>query len=889
MAKVSQTELFSLAISGGITATGYADVLLNRALRKHGPDKPVAFPDTGYELPSFYGWTTTPVKKLGDLPALLGSVRAKIAHEPTYENALKAGEATMWSAEIVEALRYIDKDNPYEGAPHLFAKTQYCGFVNDRVLRKLGIAFVDDTIPGTLVFVGKAKDPKALVKIVREAQNKGMLLMATYDILKQLDDEGIHMGLDIMFYPLGEFTQVIHGLNFAIRAALTFGGIKRGDRKGIYEYLSKRPKVVVIQLGPLDHIKVAAEFAVLFNGSPTITDQDVETIPGKYVSQPDYNQIIQTAIEIRDMKPKLAPVDIPVAYGPAFEGETIRKEQMYVEAGGMRTTAFEYLRMREKAEDVEDGKITFIGKDVDSLTEMSRIPLAILVDVYGKKMQKDFESVLERRIHQYVNFAEGGWHTGQRNLIWVRLSKESVKRGLKLKHIGNILHTKLHADFGGVVSRVQVTLITDADEVKKRLPEALEAYKERDKRLMGLTDESVETFYTCTLCQSFAPSHVCIVSPERLGLCGAINWLDAKASYEMTPTGPNQPVNKGDTLDEEKGQWSGVNKAVYEFSHGKLEKFNQYSLMEKPMTSCLTGDTEVIIDGKVVGLGEFINKHRSGEEYAKACALTLNKGKTVQERLVAMQKFPAPDKLIKIETKSGTELILTPEHEIAVDRAKGLSWRRADEIKPGDRVIALKKSDTNSKTEHTTNGGGLNTLPDPDYLLEVVTKAEDFQNQGGYDYVYNLTLRDTHCYFANGLLVKNCGCFECIVAITADMQGVIVVNREYPGMTPIGMKFSTLAGSVGGGQQTPGFLGVGRKFLVSKKFIRADGGFQRIVWMPKMLKDDMREDLENRAKELGMPDFVDKIADETITTDPAELAEYLVKVDHPAMKLKPLA
>jgi len=630
---------------------------------------------------------------------------------------LKAGEATMWAAEIVEALRYLDTENPYEDeAPP--GTQPYCGFVGDPVLRNLGIAFVDDTIPGALVFVGKAKDPKALAKMIRDCQGKGMLLMATYDIIRQLEDEGISMGTDIMLYPLGQFTQVIHGLNFAIRAALTFGGVKRGDREGLYNYLCRRPKVVVVHLGPLDHVKVAAEFAVMFNGSPTITDQDVEEIPGKYVVQKDYDQIVSTAIEIRDMQIKLGAVDIPVAYGPAFEGETVRRPDTYVEAGGpSKTTVFELVKMRE-AHEVEDGKITFIGKDVDEMEEGSSTHLGIMVEVYGKKMQKDFESVLERRIHQFINFAEGAWHTGQRNLVWIRLSKKGVEQGLKFKHFGDILYTKFHDEFGGLLNRVQVTIMTDEDAIKSHLDEAMEAYESRDARIRGMTDESVDTFYTCTLCQSFAPDHVCVVTPERLGLCGAINWLDAKASHEITPTGPNQPIEKKECIDPVKGQWKGVNEAVYEASHGKLAKFNIYTMMEDPMTSC--------------------------------------------------------------------------------------------------------------------------------------------------------------------------GCFECIVGIMPEANGVIVVNREHGGMTPIGMKFSTLAGSVGGGTQTPGFIGVGRYYLLSKKFIAADGGFHRIVWMPKELKEAMRDRLEERAKELGTPDFVDKIADETITTDPAELVEWLNKVGHPALKMGPM-
>jgi acetyl-CoA synthase len=340
------------------------------------------------------------------------------------------------------------------------------------------------------------------------------------------------------------------------------------------------------------------------------------------------------------------------------------------------------------------------------------------VDVYGKKMEEDFESVLERRIHQFINYAEGAWHTGQRNLNWIRLSRSSVEAGLTFKHFGNILITKFKEEFGGLVSRIQVTIVTDEDEVRRRSSEAMEIYGRRDARLAGLTDENVDEFYTCSLCASFAPDHICVITPERLGLCGAINWLDARASKEIAPAGPNQPIVKGECIDAEKGQFAGVNEAVYEASHHKIERFNIYSLMEDPMTSC--------------------------------------------------------------------------------------------------------------------------------------------------------------------------GCFEVIVAMSPDMQSVVVVNREYPGMIPLGMKFSSLAGSVGGGKQTPGFIGAGRKYLTSRKFISADGGFLRISWMPKELKESMREALEARARELGEPDFVDKIADETVTTDAEGLMEWMAKVDHPALRMPPL-
>ena len=708
---VPKEKLFKMAIEGSIIATGYADVLLNRALQKYGPDQKIEFPETGYQLPSLFAWLGKDCSRLGDLPKLLGEARGKIVEQLTLEAAIASGEATMIAAEIVEALKYIETPTPYQGS-------LYCGFVPDRILRQLGIAFVDDTIPGAAVFVGRASDPRKLGAMIRDCQNKGMLIVATYDIIKQLKDEKIGMGLDRMLYPVGEFTQIIHGLNFAIRAALSFGGIQKGDREGLHKYLSKRPKVFVLQLGKLDHIKVAAEFAVMFNGSPTITDQDVEPIPDKYVVQKNLDEMISTAIEVRGCRIKLGAIALPVPYGPAFEGESIRRPDMYIEAGGpSKTLAYELLKMRGP-EEVTDGKITVIGKDVDEMPEGGSTHLGIFVNVYGKNMQKDFESVLERRIHQFINFAEGGWHTGQRNLLWIRLSKTSVKAGLRFKHFGEILVTKIKQEFGAIVSKIEVTIVTDEAELRKHLDEAKEAYAERDARIADLTDEKVETFYTCTLCQSFAPGHVCIVTPERLGLCGAINWLDAKASYQISATGPNSPVPKKEVVDAVKGKWVGVNEAVAEKTHGKLLSFSAYTMMDDPMTSC--------------------------------------------------------------------------------------------------------------------------------------------------------------------------GCFECIVGVSPDLQGVVIVNREFPGMTPLGMTFSTLAGSVGGGIQTPGFIGVGRKYLTSKKFISADGGFLRIVWMPKDLKAAMRDDLTKRAQEAGVPDFVDKIADETVARTPEELAEWMVKIDHPAAKMPPM-
>ena len=136
--------------------------------------------------------------------------------------------------------------------------------------------------------------------------------------------------------------------------------------------------------------------------------------------------------------------------------------------------------------------------------------------------------------------------------------------------------------------------------------------------------------------------------------------------------------------------------------------------------------------------------------------------------------------------------------------------------------------------------------------------------------------------------MTSCGCFECILAMLPEANGFMIVNREYTGMTPLGMEFSTLAGTVGGGHQTPGFLGVGRRYVISRKFITADGGLPRLVWMPKELKEDLAEGLQERAKELDMPDLPDQIATEEDAEAINDLVEHLQKIGHPALEMEAL-
>lgn len=707
------TKLLRRAYDGTLIAMTYAEILLNRAIKEYGPQHEIGYPDTAYHLPVITALSGEKVTTLGELVPILNRMRNQIRSERTFENARLWGESVLYAAEIIEAIHYLEGDEP--------KVEPWTGFLGDPVVRKYGIKMVDWTIPGEAVIIGRAKDSKAAKKLVDNLMSKGFMLFLCDEIIEQLLEENAKLGIDYTAFPLGNFTQVIHAVNYAFRAGLAFGGIPAGKREEHRDYQRRRVRAFVLSLGELDDVKIAASMGAIFMGFPVLTDQvlgeDMQ-IPDWYISEPDYENLVPLAMEVRGIKLTNIEVPVPVNFGPAFEGETIRKGDTYVEFGGGRTTAFELVRM-VGPDEVKDGQITVIGPEIDTVPEGTKLPLGIMVDIYGRKMQADFEGVLERRIHYFVNYGEGIWHVAQRDLCWVRISKDARAKGFLMKHIGEILLAKFREEFPAIVDRIQVTIITDQAVVEENIVKARERYRARDARMKSLTDESVEEFYSCLLCQSFAPNHVCIVTPERVGLCGAVSWLDAKAAYEITPTGPNQPIPKGEAIDPIKGMWQSCNDYLRPASNNTLEEVNLYTLMDKPMTSC--------------------------------------------------------------------------------------------------------------------------------------------------------------------------GCFEAIMAIVPEANGIMITTREHSGMTPVGMTFSTLAGMVGGGLQTPGFMGIGRSYIVSRKFIPADGGIARIVWMPKELKEFLREDFVQRSIDEGLgEDFIDKIADETVGTTAEEIVPFLEEKGHPCFGLDPL-
>jgi acetyl-CoA synthase len=754
------------AIRGANALVGEAEAMLEQALSEKGSDTPVAFPNTAYHLPVIFGMTGKEIAHLGELPEILVQARSLLHPTPSREHwtpylgeTLDSGMATLLAAETIEAIRYVYGLQP-ESMPgfELAGGTSFTspdmngggnqppnghlnGAIDDIQLRSWGIQLVDGRMPGFAAIVGCASSNEAAVQIVRELQRRNILCFLSgnvngHSIIDQLHEEGVELGYDTYTVPFGTDTiSAIYALGFATRSALTFGGLKGGQPREILNYNKDRVFAFVLALGEVDDLKYSAAAGAINFGFPVIADTVIPQIlptgitTYEHVVSMPWNEIdgandtekaerlVQKCIEVRGVKVRVANVPVPVPYGSAFEGEVVRKADMRAEFGGRDSRCFEYLKMA-KLDELTDGKIEVIGRGLSDVPDQGSMDMAILIEVAGRQMEQDFEPVLERQIHYFVNGASGIQHIGQRDITWIRLSTKAAEAGFDMEHFGKILHARFHSDFGAIVDKVQVTIITEPEEVEARLEEARAAYDFRNKRLADLTDTAVDEFYSCTLCQSFAPNHVCIVSPERLGLCGAYNWLDCKASFSINPTGPNQPIKLGRIIDPVRGYWEGTNDYARIGSHGVVEEVAMYSIMENPMTAC--------------------------------------------------------------------------------------------------------------------------------------------------------------------------GCFECIMMLIPEANGVMVVSREDTSMTPAGMTFSTLAGMAGGGIQTPGVMGVGKYYLISPKFISADGGFKRVVWMSSVLKDGMAEELKMVAEREGDAELIDRIADERSVTTAEELLPWLEENGHPALTMDPI-
>jgi acetyl-CoA decarbonylase/synthase complex subunit beta len=394
--------------------------------------------------------------------------------------------------------------------------------------------------------------------------------------------------------------------------------------------------------------------------------------------------------------------DIPVDVSPMYEGERIRSANMFVELAGPKSIGAELVQVKDN---VEDGKIEVKGLELADMKEGEIYPLGILIEIQGEKLEKELEGVIERRTHELCNYIKGFMHLNQRDQIWCRVSKEAKEAGFKLSHLAKALSILFREEFP-IIETISITILTDKAEVEAFLEKAESLYEERDARARELSDEDVDVFYGCVMCQSFAPTHVCVVTPDRTALCGAINWFDCRAAAKMDPEGPIFEIEKGAIIDEVKGEYENVNLVVADRSQGNFDRVYLHSVFEYPHTSC--------------------------------------------------------------------------------------------------------------------------------------------------------------------------GCFEAVAFYIPELDGIGIVDRDFKGETPLGLPFSAMAGQCSGGKQVEGFTGLSLEYMRSPKFLQADGGYERVVWLPKDIKDALTDYIPT--------DLIEKIPTEENVNNIKEIKTFLEEKEHPILE-----
>jgi len=577
--------------------------------------------------------------------------------------------------------------------------------------RHQGLSFIDGSIPGYVLLIGS--DTTQALPILKSLTQRKIVVFAIEDTLQNsLREASVSPGWDAGIVPMNMTT----ALGCISRVAQIFGNVDEPD--DVLSYARERLFGFTLLLGEATPERLGLAETALSFGCPLLSSvqlpQSVENwkISADYraaIGNVELHDIVQIGIEERGLKIQVPLPELPVAYSSDFSGQTVPDDSCGACFTGVELVAI--------GENIKDGHVTLNGPDLDAAAKDNQ-PYAMLIEVSGREMQSDFEPVLERQIETIFNDADGIMHRGQRSMVTLRIAQKAIDKGLRLHHLGEVLHARLHNDFGNILSRVQISISTEPAEIQSIQEKAQAIYDKRDKRLGSLKDEDVDTFYTCNLCQTIAAGHLCIISPEHPGACGAVDWMDARAAVSIQPIGSNKAVKKEGLLDAQIGQWESVNQIARQESGGAISAYSLYSLLQDPGSAC--------------------------------------------------------------------------------------------------------------------------------------------------------------------------GDFECITAMLPLSNGVMVIEHTYEGMTPSGMDWAMLYEMVGAGVPTPGFLGHSKRALGTHKFISAEGGWRRIVWMNYALREELRSELEALAAEAGVPGFVDMIATEQNAVSEEEILLYLEAAVHPVLMMEPM-
>ena len=548
------------------------------------------FEGTEFPYPIFYGITGEKTPKLERIRSALDSVKEGVG-----DFDLEA----LLLAELVEAMKE--------------AKKRF--FIGDDVLRDICIR-LNEWINGWILVIGDGEKGtifrlmKRLIKrkvkvfvtgradtIVREfSEELTKLNPAERTLFGWIPDPRIVE--DVTSLGSSE-TGLVYFAQMLVRYALIYGRTPAGDSHEISHKMKEDAPGVVFVVGVLNDVERLLVQGMLSLGTPVISLKSGQGLSGPMVVSKTIDGMVDAAWRLPNIRARLveaATPAVPVPVGKIFSGEEIKDEDI-----GRRVNGSEHSFVVVRPfRGVKKDAVKFIGN------RENPSDLCIMVELGDRKVDLPITLWVETVLRQVINYAKGVKvkldKSGATHLV---MTKEALRSGFTLEHLGNLILTGLRNRFPEIGS-MRVTFVLDEKEAKKIHPEIRSFVEERAKEVKDTTEESEEEFCGCTRCGSFSLSHVCIVTPEHQAHCGTRPWYQLRAQSILAPTDVYNPcvlIKKGKSLDPLRGEYEGVNRYVEQKTEGRVKRVFLHSVLGCPHTGCSCFQNLAFYIPEVDGIG----------------------------------------------------------------------------------------------------------------------------------------------------------------------------------------------------------------------------------------------------------------------------------------------
>ncbi|MCL1802551.1 MAG: hypothetical protein FWG30_02745 [Eubacteriaceae bacterium] len=679
--------LEDLAASESALLLSQAQEALGNAAEKHGFEARLP-----YTLQLMHALRGISVLDLSDLQKALYEKPEIMPAEGALGSAFNEGLYALLWLESLQALEHMDDAEAFS-----------LNYMPDADIRDLAVPLARGDVPAIALIIGQTKDDKAFEGLVRKYQESGAVVFLAGSAAGQAKNCSIKGGKEYRVFSFASCSQAFAAI---LRFAEIFSESSGGSISSLFSFSKSSLPVFLNILGEVSGIAAACAASCMALGFPAIAEAGLGSayVPTAYESSNGIGKMADISFRLRGIEAVERESFAANAYSPSFQNEAVMPGELHAQLGWPENSGF--LLFFSRSDWPGNSQVETKGYGL-----IDGSSLSILVECHGPNIEHEFELFAEKQLSIWINRIEGVSLSMNFGSATLRISKAAYDKGFTDESLGQSIYSQVIKEYGDIVSKCRVTIITE-----QSLSENIEANvaapltKIRSERLSELTDENVKLFYACTACRKYQSSHFCAITPEKPGICGAVDYYSAYSEHALSKG--NSPsimaIAKGEASDALLGRYAEVD-ATLEKGYKNVAI---YSLMQDPMPSI--------------------------------------------------------------------------------------------------------------------------------------------------------------------------GAFECISAVEPSTSGVLAVPKDYSGATPMGLRFSELAFMASAAKQAPGAMGHSKSYIASKKYLQPEGGIIRVVWMPKSLKDEYRDEINLRAKELtGIEDFAEMICDESIGVTLEELKRHLQDTKHP--------